>query len=105
MRISSAVLCLALGCVILLPAKTVVFRQAGFPTVASQPVTRDALVRALADADTVFGGIEGLKDPATLAGASLLVLPYGSAVPALFFYPRKPWCSGRKASRRWRANR
>ena len=81
MRSSFAVLCLNLACVALLPAKTVVFWQEGFPTVASQPVTRDALVQALADADTAFTGIEGLKDPAALAGASLLVLPYGSAVP------------------------
>jgi hypothetical protein len=58
-----------------------VFWQEGFPAVASQPVTRDALAQALADADTVFAGIEGLKDPATLAGAGLLVLPYGSGVP------------------------
>ena len=54
MRISSAVLCLTLAGALLLPAKTVVFWQEGFPTVASQPVTRDALVRALADADTVL---------------------------------------------------
>ena len=81
MRVSIAVLCLTLACVLLLPAKTVVFWQEGFPTLASQPVTRDTLVKALDDADTAFVGIEGLKDPAALAGAGLLVLPYGSSVP------------------------
>ena len=81
MRSSFTVPCLILACALLLPARTVVFWQEGFPTVASQPVTRDVLLKALADADTVFAGIESLKDPATLAGAGLLVLPYGSAVP------------------------
>src|ERR1035437_7538711 len=81
MRSSIAVLCLNLAGVLLLPAKTVVFWQDGFPSVASQPVTRGSLVEALADADTVFAGIEALKDPAALAGAGLLVLPYGSSVP------------------------
>ena len=81
MRRSIALLSLILGCVLLLPAKTVVFWQEGFPTVASQPVTRDALVKALDGADTAFVGLEGLKDSATLAGAGLLVLPYGSCVP------------------------
>jgi hypothetical protein len=63
-------------------AKTVVFWQEGFPTVASQPAGRDTLVKALDDADTAFIGIDGLKDPATFTGVDLLVLPYGSAVPA-----------------------
>ena len=81
MRISIAVPCLTLACVLLLPAKTVVFWQEGFPAVASQPVARGALVQALADPDTAFVGIEGLKDPAALAEAGLLVLPYGSSVP------------------------
>ena len=63
-------------------AKVVVFWQPGFPTVASQPVSRDALVKALDGMDPVFAGLDGLKDPATLNGADLLVLPYGSAFPA-----------------------
>jgi hypothetical protein len=62
-------------------AKVVVFWQPGFPTVASQPVSRDALVKALDGMEPVFAGIDGLKDPATLSGADLLVLPYGSAFP------------------------
>lgn len=62
-------------------AGVVVFWQDGFPTVASQPITRQALAKALDGADPVFTGIDGLRDPATLGAADLLVLPYGSAVP------------------------
>jgi hypothetical protein len=62
-------------------AKAVVFWQPGFPTVASQPVGRDTLVKALGGMEPVFAGIDGLKDPVTLEGADLLVLPYGSAFP------------------------
>ncbi len=64
---------------VLLPAKTVVFWQPGFPTVDSEPVERNALSQAMADA--VFADLKALNDPATLNGADLLVLPYGSAVP------------------------
>jgi hypothetical protein len=63
-------------------ARVVVFWQEGFPTVASQPVTRPALLKALDGLDPIFAGIDSLRDPATLAGAELLILPYGSAVPA-----------------------
>jgi Beta-galactosidase len=63
-------------------AKTVVFWQDGFPTVASQPIARETLVKALDGLDPVFVGLEGLKDAAALNAAELLVLPYGSAVPA-----------------------
>src|SRR5882672_2956129 len=63
-------------------ARVVVFWQDGFPTVASQPIARETLVRALDDADPRFTNIDGLKDPATLASTELLVLPYGSALPA-----------------------
>jgi hypothetical protein len=64
---------------VLLAAKTVVFWQPGFPTVDSQPVDRNALSQAMASA--VFADLKALNDPATLDGADLLVLPYGSAVP------------------------
>ncbi|MGH9354445.1 MAG: beta-galactosidase, partial [Terriglobia bacterium] len=63
-------------------AKTVVFWQAGFPTVESQPVTRETLEKALSGMDPVFAGLASLKDPATLRQADLLVIPYGSAFPA-----------------------
>ena len=59
----------------LLFAKTAVFWQDGFPTVASQPISRTALTQALGE-DAVFVGIDGLRDPSALANADLLVLPY-----------------------------
>jgi hypothetical protein len=62
-------------------AKVVVFWQDGFPTVASEPVARETLVKSLDGMDAVFVDLEGLKDPAALASTDLLVLPYGSAVP------------------------
>jgi hypothetical protein len=63
-------------------AKVVVFWQAGFPTVASQPVERLALAKALRGMDTQFADLANLNEPATLSDADLLILPYGSAVPA-----------------------
>ncbi len=61
--------------------KVVVFWQEGFPTVASQPVSREALAKALEGADAIFAGIDGLQDSAALTGVDLLILPDGSAVP------------------------
>jgi hypothetical protein len=81
MRKLTATLFLILAAGLPLCAKVVVFWEPGFPTVASAPVTRDALVKALEGAGPVFAGIDQLKDPATFAGADLLVMPYGSAVP------------------------
>jgi len=63
-------------------AKVVVFWQEGFPTVASQPIARETLVKALDGMDPVFAGVDGLKDSKTFEGVDLFVLPYGSAVPA-----------------------
>jgi hypothetical protein len=62
------------------PSKTLVFWQAGFPTIASVPETQAALTKALGA--VTFADEKALDDPATLSGAELLVLPYGSAVPA-----------------------
>jgi hypothetical protein len=64
-----------------LQAKVVVFWQPGFPTVASQPVDRTSLDKALGGLDPVFADEATLAVPETLANAELLVLPYGSAVP------------------------
>jgi hypothetical protein len=61
-------------------AKVVVFWQDGFPTVASQPLARETLVKALDGMDPIFAGADALQEPATLNGADLLILPYGSAV-------------------------
>ena len=63
-------------------AKTVVFWQPGFPTVASQPVDHSSLLQALVGLDAQFADVDELNTPATLSGADLLILPYGSAVPA-----------------------
>jgi hypothetical protein len=77
-RLLSIAFLLALAPV-LVAAKTVVFWEPGFPTVDSDPVDRNALSQAMAGA--VFADLKTLNDPATLDGADLLVLPYGSAVP------------------------
>jgi len=82
MRKLVAILFLILAGGLPLCAKVVVFWEQGFPTVASAPVTRDALVKALEGTGPVFAGIGQLNDPATFTGADLLVMPYGSAVPA-----------------------
>jgi len=63
-------------------AKTVVFWQPGFPTVASQPVERSSLLQALNGVEAQFANVEDLNAPATLSGVDLLILPNGSAVPA-----------------------
>jgi Beta-galactosidase len=63
-------------------AKVVVFWQPEFPTVASQPVERTALAKALDGMDPRFVDLGGLKDTGALSGIDLLVLPHGSAFPA-----------------------
>jgi hypothetical protein len=78
-----ALLCLfLLACDSSLLAKTVVFWQDGFPTVSSKALSRDTLVKAVGEGNVVFAGIAELKDAAIWKDADLLVLPYGSAVPA-----------------------
>ena len=64
-----------------LQAKVVIFWQPGFPTVASQPVDRATLDKALLGLEPVFADEAGLAAAETLSNADLLVLPYGSAVP------------------------
>jgi Beta-galactosidase len=59
-------------------AQIAVFWQPGFPTVASQPVSRATLQAAL---DPAFLDLKTLESPGALEKARLLVLPYGSAVP------------------------
>ncbi len=71
-----------LACGPALFGKIVVFWQEGFPTVASQPLSRDTLLKALDDHEVVFASIAELQDAATWKDADLFVLPYGSAVPA-----------------------
>jgi hypothetical protein len=62
-----------------LMAQVVVFWQPGFPTVASRPVDRATLSTAL---HPTFVDLKALQAPGALDKAELLVLPYGSAVPA-----------------------
>lgn len=62
-------------------AKVVVFWQAGFPTIESQPIARATLATALGGMSPVFANLEELKKNDTLRDVDLLVLPYGSAVP------------------------
>jgi len=62
-------------------AKVVVFWQPGFPTVASRPITRPILEKALQGLDPVFADEAALSAAATFAGSDLLILPYGSAIP------------------------
>lgn len=78
---SGAPAVLALLFSISVSAKVVVFWQDGFPSVATQPITRRALETALQGRDAEFAGIGALNDPSTLKGAGLLVMPYGSALP------------------------
>ena len=70
---------------ILLPAqasaRVVVFWQEGFPTIASDPLDRATLERALSGMDPQFADVANIQMTGTLRGAELLVLPYGSALP------------------------
>lgn len=82
MRKLALLFLLLLACNSALFAKTIVFWQDGFPTVASQPLSRDALLKSLDDPNVVFAGFTELKDAAIWKDVDLFVLPYGSAVPA-----------------------
>lgn len=64
-----------------LHAKVVVLWQPGFPTIASQPIERTSLDKALEGLEPAFEDETTLAAPDSLAAADLLVLPYGSAVP------------------------
>ena len=48
----------------------------------SEAVSRQALQSALQGEEQLYADVDALKQPTTLAGANLLVLPYGSAFPA-----------------------
>ncbi len=63
------------------PAHTVVFAQQGFPTIDSEPVPQATLTAALGPG-TIFADVAELRAGTVLLGASLLVMPYGSALPA-----------------------
>lgn len=59
--------------------RAVAFFQAGFPTVASEPISQAALSAAIPG--LTFADIDQLHTGNAFANASLLILPYGSAVP------------------------
>ena len=61
--------------------RTVVFAEPGFPTIDSEPVPQATLTAALGSG-TIFANTAELRAGTVLQGASLLVMPYGSAVPA-----------------------
>jgi len=73
------VLCIGIG-----PAygKVVVFWQEGFPTLESQPIAQETLQKALNGSQPEFADLDAMSRPETLRDADLLILPYGSAVPA-----------------------
>ena len=75
MRVAATLLLLSCAC----QADVVVFWQDGFPTVDSQPLRRQTLEEALPS--PVFKSLDELRQPDSLKGADLLVLPYGSAFP------------------------
>lgn len=61
-------------------AKTIVFWQPGFPTIANQTVARNTLEKALGP-DTAFVDEAALVSSGLDSSTNLLVLPYGSAFP------------------------
>ena len=63
-------------------AKVVVFWQEGFPTIASEPIERATLESALEEKSPEFADLANIQVAGMLKGADLLILPYGSAVPA-----------------------
>jgi Beta-galactosidase len=65
-----------------LSARTVVFWEDGFPSIDTAPVARQALEKALQGDEVTFAGVDVLANSETLTNAGLLVLPYGSAIPA-----------------------
>lgn len=69
----------------ILTAKTVVFLQSGFPAIATAPITHQALEQALQGDEASFANLDTISSPDALAGADLLVLPYGSALPESAF--------------------
>ncbi len=74
--------------------KVVIFWQAGFPTLESQPIARQTVEQAFAGAEPVFAGIAEFRRPDLLARTDLLVLPYGSAFPADVWKPIHDYLDG-----------
>jgi hypothetical protein len=62
--------------------ETVVFFEKDFPSVENSVIGRATLERAFASLKPRFVGLADLQKPNGLAEGDLLVLPYGSAIPA-----------------------
>ena len=62
-------------------SQTAVFWQPGFPTIASQPVSRASITTSLDGMNPSFLDLAALKYSDALAKTNLLLLPYGSAIP------------------------
>ena len=61
-------------------SQTVVFHQEGFPTIESEEIPQPSLSAALGGSPS-FVDVDQLRAGDWIAGAKLLVLPYGSAFP------------------------
>lgn len=81
LALAFALLALAPRGVAAAPPRTVVFQQAGFPTIESLPLAEADWRSALSGHQVAVAGIDDLVKPETLAGCDLLVLPHGSAFP------------------------
>ncbi len=81
-RVAAAALLAGLAVAGQAEAKVVVFLEPAFPAVETEAPSRETLAAAFSGLDATFEGIDALARPETLAGADLLVLPYGSAFPA-----------------------
>ena len=62
--------------------KTVIFFEKNFPTIENSEISRIALEHAFASLKPCFVNLAELQKKDTLAEGDLLVLPYGSALPA-----------------------
>ena len=61
---------------------TIVFYEKNFPSIENGAISRSALEDALAPLKPEFVDLAGLKKGDAISEGDLLVLPYGSALPA-----------------------
>jgi hypothetical protein len=63
-------------------SKTVIFFERNFPTIENSEISRQSLERAFSSMNHCFANLSDLQKKNTLTKGDLLVLPYGSALPA-----------------------
>jgi hypothetical protein len=63
-------------------SKTVIFFERNFPTIENSEISRQSLERAFSSMNPCFVNLSDLQKKNTLTEGDLLVLPYGSALPA-----------------------